>query len=56
MTKNNATDQQAAYPEGLSPELKQKALACKTAEDVLELAKQEGYELSDDHWKLSRAG
>lgn len=33
--------------ENLSPELREKAKACKTTEDVLELAKDEGYELSD---------
>ena len=33
--------------EELTPELKTKALACKTPEDVLTLAKEEGYELSD---------
>ena len=31
----------------LSPELKEKALACKTPEEMLALAKAEGYELSD---------
>ena len=33
--------------ENLSPELQEKAKAHKTTEDVLELAKDEGYELSD---------
>lgn len=33
--------------EELTPELKEKARACETAEDMPESAKQEGYELSD---------
>ena len=33
--------------EGLTEELKAKAKACETAEDILALAKDEGYELSD---------
>lgn len=33
--------------EDLTPELKEKALACKTTEDLLALAKDEGYELSE---------
>lgn len=32
----------------LSPELREKALACKTPEDLIELAKEEGIDLSDD--------
>ena len=32
----------------LSAEQKAKAKACKTPEDVLALAKEEGYELSDE--------
>jgi len=56
ITRSNAKDQQATYLEGLSPELKQKAPACKTAEDVLELAKQEGYELSDDQLEAVSGG
>ena len=31
----------------LTPEQQEKAKACKTAEDLLGLAKEEGYELSD---------
>lgn len=31
----------------LSPEIKEKARACKTAEDVLALVKEEGIELND---------
>ena len=34
--------------ENLTPEQREKALACKSPEEVLALAKQEGYELSDD--------
>ena len=33
--------------EELTPELQEKARECKTAEDILALAKEEGYELSD---------
>lgn len=32
----------------ISPELKEKAKACKTPEDILALAKEAGYELSDE--------
>ena len=32
----------------ISPELKEKAKACKTPEEVLQLAAAEGYELSDE--------
>lgn len=32
----------------LSPEMKDKVKVCKTPEEVLSLAKEEGYELSDD--------
>ena len=32
----------------LTEEQKAKILACKTPEDIIELAKTEGYELSDD--------
>ena len=32
----------------ISSELKEKILACKTPEDILALAKEEGYELSDE--------
>ena len=34
--------------EDLSPELQEKAKACKTVEDILTLAKDEGMELSDE--------
>ena len=33
--------------EDLSPELQEKAKACKTPEDIMALAKEEGYTLSD---------
>ena len=32
----------------LPPELREKALNCEKPEDILELAKEEGYELSDE--------
>ena len=35
-------------PKDLTPEQQARALECKTAEDVLALAKEEGYELSAD--------
>ena len=35
-------------PEKLSPELREKAKACKTPDEMLKLAKEEGYELSDE--------
>ena len=34
--------------EDLTPEQQEKAKACKTPEDILALAKEEGYELSED--------
>ena len=34
--------------ENLAPEFKEKALACKTPEELLALAKEEGYELTDE--------
>ena len=32
----------------LSPELREKAMACKTPEELLALAKKEGYKLSEE--------
>ena len=34
--------------ENMTPEQQEKARACKSAEELLALAKQEGYELSDE--------
>ena len=34
--------------EDLTPEQKKKALACKTPEELLKLAKEEGYEISEE--------
>ena len=34
--------------EGLSPELQEKARACRTAEELFELAKEEGMEIPDE--------
>lgn len=48
MAVHNAKDEQALSLEDLSSELQEKARTCKTAEDVLALAQQEGYELSDE--------
>ena len=42
--------------ESISPELQEKAKACKTAEDILERAKDEGYELSDDELESISGG
>ena len=33
--------------EDLTPEMQEKAKACKTPDEILALAKEEGYELSD---------
>lgn len=40
----------------LSPELREKAQACKTPEELLELAKEEGYELSVDELSAVSGG
>ena len=40
----------------LTPELQERARACKTPEDVLSLAKEEGYELSDDELRSVSGG
>lgn len=40
----------------LSPELQEKVKACKTPEEMLELAKKEGYELSDDELEAVSGG
>ena len=40
----------------LTPELKEKLAACKTPEDVLKLAKEEGYEISDDELEAISGG
>ena len=37
--------------EDLTPEQMEKARACKTPEDIVALAKEEGYELSDEELK-----
>ena len=34
--------------EDLSPELKEKTKSCKTTEELMELAREEGVELSDE--------
>lgn len=40
----------------ISPELKEKTLACKTPEEVLTLAKNAGYKLSDDELRAISGG
>ena len=42
--------------EDLTPEQKAKVLACKTPEDILALAKEEGYELSDEELAAASGG
>ena len=42
--------------ENLSPEQIEKAKACKTPEELFELAKAEGVELSDDQLEAVSAG
>ena len=40
----------------LSPEIKEKAAACKSPEELIELAKEVGYELSDDELSAISGG
>lgn len=40
----------------LTPELREKVQACKTPEELLELAKSEGYELSDEELESISGG
>ena len=40
----------------LSPELREKAMACTTPEELLELAKKEGYKLSEDELEAVSGG
>lgn len=40
----------------LTPEQQEKARACKTPEDILALAKEEGIELSDEELSAVSAG
>ena len=40
----------------ISPELREKAKACKTPEEVLVLAKKEGYKLSDAEMEAISGG
>ena len=40
----------------ISPELREKARACKTPEEMLALAKKEGYKLSEDEMEAVSGG
>ena len=40
----------------LSPELREKAKRCKTPEELLDLAKEEGYKLSDEEIETISGG
>lgn len=40
----------------MNPELKEKARACHSAEELLELAKEEGMELSDEQLEAVAGG
>lgn len=42
--------------EDLTPELKEKALACKTSEELIALAESEGIELSDEELEAVAGG
>ena len=42
--------------EDLTPEQREKAKACKTPEDIIALAKQEGYKLSDEELQAVSGG
>lgn len=42
--------------ENLAPELQEKVKACKSAEELLGLAKAEGYELSDEDLEAISGG
>lgn len=42
--------------EDLSPDMLEKAKACKTPEEMLELAKDAGYELSDEELNALSGG
>ena len=53
------TDELGGYAmkfEDLSPDLQERAKGCKSAEDILALAKDEGYELSDDELESVSGG
>ena len=41
---------------GLTPELQEKARACKTLEELLALAREEGLDLSDDEIEAISGG
>ena len=40
----------------ISPELREKAMACETSEEFLALAKREGYKLSDEEMEAVSGG
>lgn len=43
-------------PKNLTPELREKAKSCKTPEEVFALAKEEGYELSEEELSAVSGG
>ena len=42
--------------ENLTPEQREKVKACKSVEDILALAKEEGYDLSDEELQAVNGG
>ena len=42
--------------DGLSPEMRERARACGTPEELLQLAREEGYELSDEELEQVSGG
>lgn len=54
---DGATRKDGGYGlQGSDPELREKLETCKTPEDVLALAKAEGYEVSDDELEAISGG
>ena len=49
-------DRYQEFYDGLSEDLKAKVTSCKTAEELIELAKTEGIELSDEQLDAASGG